>query len=572
MKMLARIGAIALGAIIALPSSQGEDWTQFRGPNGGSVSSSSLPVSWTPSDNLAWKTALPGAGVSSPIVVGGKVIVTCYSGYGLDRQNPGDINKLMRHVVCLDAKTGKQLWKTDVKADPSEDPYTGIGVVAHGYASHTPVTDGKNVYVFFGKSGAFAFDLEGKQLWQTPLGKESDPPRWGSSSSPILYNDLLIVTASAESQSIVGLDTKTGKEVWKQEASGLDFVWGTPVLSKNGGKDELIVCVPRELWGLDPKTGKLMWFSQATEADQASTSPYVHEGVVYAVTGRGGGTVAVRTGGSGDVTASNVVWTGRETARFASPLGYKSKMFLVSGDALTVVDEKSGEKLKQMRLQGGSNRGGGMMGGTDYPSPIIAGDKLYYLKGNGEMYVFDTDGEFSQLSVNLVTSDTESFGGTPAVSDGRMYIRSDKHLYCVAQTKDGVQANASEGLIAKLAEAGGGGGGRGGPGGGGPGGRGQGGPGGPGGGFDPAAAFGRLDADKDGKLTKKELEGNPMADRFAEVDKNKDDNITQEEFQESMRAMMGRGGRGPGGPGGGGRGPGRGEDNRPKRPQRPGGQ
>jgi hypothetical protein len=456
-------------------------------------------------------------------------------------------------------------------------------VVAHGYASHTPVSDGKNVYVFFGKSGAFAFDLDGKQLWQTPLGKESDPPRWGSSSSPVLYNDLLIVTASAESQSIVGLDKNTGKEVWKQEASGLDFVWGTPVLSKNSsGKDELIVCVPRELWGLDPKTGKLLWFSQATEADQASTSPYVHEGVAFAVTGRGGGTVAVRTGGSGDVSASNVVWTGRETARFASPLGFKSKMFLVSGDALTVVDEKSGDKLKQMRLQGGSNRGGGMMGGTDYPSPIIAGDKLYYLKGNGETFVFDTDGEFSQLSVNLVTSDTESFGGTPAVSDGRMYIRSDKHLYCVAQTKDGVKANASESLIAKLAEAGGGGGGGGageggrgggrGPGGGGPGGAG-GGPG--GGGFDPAAIFGRMDADKDGKLTKKELEGNPMAqrmaERFAEIDKNKDDNISQEEFQESMRSFGGgRGGPG-GGPGGGGRGPGRGDDNRPKRPQRPGG-
>lgn len=567
--MLLRISAIVLSMAMAVPSSLAEDWPQFRGPNGSSLSPSELPISWTPTENLAWKVPLPGPGVSSPIVVGSKVIVTCYSGYGLDRQNPGEINNLMRHVVCFDARSGKQLWQADVKAEMPEDPFTGIGVVAHGYASHTPVSDGKNVYVFFGKSGALAFNLEGKQLWQTQLGKESDPARWGSSSSPILYKDVLIVTASAESQAIVGLDTKTGKELWRQEASGLDNVWGTPILSQSGtGRTELVLCVPQELWGLDPQTGKLMWYAKATEADQASTTPYVHEGVVYAVTGRGGGSIAVRAGGSGDVTASHVAWSGRETSRFASPLGYKSKLFLVSGDTLSVVDETNGEKLKQVRLQGGSNRGGGMMGGTDYPSPIIAGDKLYYLKGNGETFVFDTSGEFQQLSVNLVTTDTESFGGSPAVSDGRLFLRSNKHLYCITKLQDNLEANASESLIAKLSDGAAGSGTAGGRGGFGPGGGGRGGPGsgGPGGGFDPSAFFKRLDADMDGKLNKKELAGSPMLDRFADIDKNKDDGITQDEFQESMRSFgTGRGGRGGLG---GGRG---GQDNRPQRPQRPAG-
>jgi outer membrane protein assembly factor BamB len=532
-----------------------------------------VPTSWTPSDNIAWKIKLPGAGVSSPIVVDGKVIVTCYSGYGLDRQNPGEISKLVRHVLCLDAKTGDRVWQTDVAAVQPEDPYTGIGVTAHGYASHTPVSDGKNVYVFFGKSGALAFDLkDGKQLWQTELGKESDPARWGSSSSPVLVDNVLVVTASAESQALVGLDTQTGKQLWKQEASGLDNVWGTPVLATTkSGRNELIVSVPREIWALDPKTGKLLWYSQATEADQASTSPYVHDGVVYAVTGRGGGSLAVRTGGSGDVSESAVVWTGKETSRFASPLGYQSKLYLVSGDTLTVLDEASGEKIKQVRLQGGSNRGGGMMGGTDYPSPIIAGGKLYYLKGNGETFVFDVAGEAEQVSVNLVTPDTESFGGTPAVADGRLFLRSDKHLYCIAKTSEQVANNASESLIAKLADTAGAAGqaGRGGPGGG-PGGRG-----GPGGGrgFDPAGFFKGLDADEDGKLTQKELEGNPMANRFAEIDKNKDEGITLEEFQEGMRAAFGGGRGGPGGgPGGGRGGPGGrgGQDGKPTRPQRPG--
>ena len=175
---------VLAGLLMATPAAFA-DWSQFRGPNGSSVSDSVVPVSWTPSDNVAWKVKLPGAGVSSPIVVGNKLIVTCYSGYGLDRQNPGEIKNLMRHVLCYDATSGKMLWQADVEAAQPEDPYSGAGVPAHGYASHTPVSDGKNVYVFFGKSGALAFDLEGKKLWQTQLGKETDPMRWGSSSSPI---------------------------------------------------------------------------------------------------------------------------------------------------------------------------------------------------------------------------------------------------------------------------------------------------------------------------------------------------------------------------------------------------
>ncbi len=183
-----------------LPLGANADWPRFRGPNGSGVSadSNATPVRWSPKENVKWKVELPGAGVSSPIVVGDRVYVTCYSGYGLDRQNPGDINDLTRHLVCVDRESGKILWDKSVKAALPEDPFSGIGVPAHGYASHTPVSDGENVYVFFGKSGALAFDKEGNRLWQTNVGSGSDDKRWGSSSSPILHDDLLIVTASAE--------------------------------------------------------------------------------------------------------------------------------------------------------------------------------------------------------------------------------------------------------------------------------------------------------------------------------------------------------------------------------------
>lgn len=234
---------------------QADDWARFRGPNGSGVASDSesLPMAWSPEANLAWKTPLPGPGVSSPIICRGRVFVTCYSGYGLDPEAPGEIENLVRHLICIDLQTGQKLWQRDVPATLPEDPYSGIGVTAHGYASHTPVSDGDNVYAFFGKGGVHAFDLDGKELWQADVGKESDPNKWGSSSSPVTYNDTVIVTASAESQAIIGFDKTTGQELWRQEAEGLDGMWGTPTLVRmDEGRTDLVMCVAKELWGSIP--------------------------------------------------------------------------------------------------------------------------------------------------------------------------------------------------------------------------------------------------------------------------------------------------------------------------------
>ena len=246
---------------ILLPAALHADWPRFRGPNGSGVAADDkpTPVKWSEKENLKWKVALPGAGVSCPIVVGERVYVTCYSGYGLDRGKPGDQKDLKRHLVCLDRETGKTLWDKTVDPVLPEDPYTGMGVPEHGYASHTPVSDGQRVYVFFGKSGAVAFDLEGKQLWQTSAGTESDPRGWGSASSPILFKNLLILTASSESEALVALDSETGKQVWRAEAAGLNGVWGTPVLVKvDDSRTDLVIGVPNEIWGLNPETGKLI--------------------------------------------------------------------------------------------------------------------------------------------------------------------------------------------------------------------------------------------------------------------------------------------------------------------------
>ncbi|MCH7871933.1 MAG: PQQ-binding-like beta-propeller repeat protein, partial [Planctomycetes bacterium] len=181
------------------------DWSRFRGPNGSGISteSAAIPLRWSPTANLKWKIELPGPGVSCPIVAGDRIYVTCYSGYGLDRSNPGDLKDLKRHLLCIDRESGKTLWTKTVDALLPEDPFSGAGVPSHGYASNTPVADDEGVFVFFGKTGAIAFDRDGKQRWQTNLGKESDPSKWGSAASPILYKNLLIVPATAESEALV---------------------------------------------------------------------------------------------------------------------------------------------------------------------------------------------------------------------------------------------------------------------------------------------------------------------------------------------------------------------------------
>src|SRR5688500_12074542 len=159
-----------------------EDWPQFRGPNrDGSSAEKNLPTTWSDAD-LAWKVKLPGPGSSSPIVFGNKVIVTCYTGYGLDEGNPGDQSRLARLVLCYDLATGKELWKFSTKASVPEEQFQGFQAL-HGYASSTPATDGELVYVFFGRSGVGALGLDGKPKWAQKVGDKTH--NWGSGTSPL---------------------------------------------------------------------------------------------------------------------------------------------------------------------------------------------------------------------------------------------------------------------------------------------------------------------------------------------------------------------------------------------------
>jgi outer membrane protein assembly factor BamB len=310
----------------------------------------------------------------------------------------------------------------------------------------------------------------------------------------VLHEGLLIVVAAAESQSLVGLDAATGREVWRQEAASLDGTWGTPTFTKTAqDRTEMVLGVPKEIWGLDPLTGKLRWFATVNEAEQANSSIVIHDGVAYGFTGRGGGSAAVKVGGQGDATESHVLWTGRDMDRFGSPIFFNDRLYLIANGMVNTINPQTGERIDQARLEGAARSGGGMMGSLDYASPVIAGNHLYYLNGSGQTFVFKLGETPQQVSVNRLTDEPETFGGTPAISQGRLLIRSNKRLYCVKDM--GETVNEADNRIADAADSGngqpgagrppGGGGGRGqaggrGPGGGrgqggGPGGRGQGG-------------------------------------------------------------------------------------------------
>ena len=192
------------------------DWPQFRGPDGmGTSPDTGIPETWSDTENIAWKIPLPGVGASSPVVIGDKVFLTA---------SEGGADDVRRHVMCLSLRDCKLLWDKTVESLLPEQSKIRED---HGYASSTPVATDDRLFVFFGKSGVFAFDHDGKQLWNTTVGSALNG--WGSAASLTLHQNLVLVNASVESESLVALDQTSGKEVWK--VGGITESWHAPVLA-----------------------------------------------------------------------------------------------------------------------------------------------------------------------------------------------------------------------------------------------------------------------------------------------------------------------------------------------------
>jgi outer membrane protein assembly factor BamB len=404
------------------------DWSGFRGPNSSGIGTDGkIPLKWSSKENLQWKTKLPGPGSSSPITVGDKVFVTCYSGYGESRDSLGSQDNLKRHLVCIDQKSGEILWDKSVKSTVGENRFSGIGIPQHGYSSSTPVSDGENIFVFFGKTGVLAFDLKGNQLWETSVGTDSGPRQFGSAASPILYKNMVIINASEESESLIALNKKTGEEVWKAEASALVGSWSTPILVETkDGNQELVINAPNEVWGMNPDTGKLVWYAEAIPGSPVNPTLVAKDGIVYAMGGRGGGrAAAIRTGGKGDVTKTHVLWTANLGSYVPSPVIHGGHLYWVSdqGQACCLKAD-TGKTVYRSRLSGR---------GACYASAVLADGKLFAVSRTNGTYVLALGEKFEQLARNELEGDDSDFNGSPAVSNGRLFLRSNQALYCIRQ-------------------------------------------------------------------------------------------------------------------------------------------
>ncbi len=330
-------------------------------------------------------------------------------------------------MVCVDATTGKQLWNETIDGPKREDAYSGY-LQEHGYASGTPVSDGNSVFAFFGKAGVVAYSLDGKKLWQKDLGQMSSNRRWGSGASPVIFNDVLIVNAYEEARAIFGLSTRIGEELWKAEYDSLELCFATPVLAPGEGDVmEAVISMPTEAWGLNALNGKLRWYCETATSGNVSPSVVVGKGQFFTF----GGfpeeqTNAITRGGRKNVTGSHKVWQSRDSSYVATPLLVDDHLYWVTdrGQAF-VVNAKTGETAQRTRLSGLESGGRPV-----YASPIKSGDHIFVVTRRSGTLVFEANPQMKQVAANPALNESD-FNGTPAVASGRLYLRSNKSLYCI---------------------------------------------------------------------------------------------------------------------------------------------
>ncbi|QDT12878.1 PQQ-binding-like beta-propeller repeat protein [Planctomycetes bacterium K23_9] len=398
---------------------QADDWPEFLGPGGTARSAEVVPVKWDETENLAWKVELPGSGSSSPIVVGEKVIVTCYV---------ASEETAKREVLCFDKNNGKLLWSIDFPIDYREDGYQGY-ITEHGYASNTPVTDGKHVFVFLGKGGVHCLTLDGEKVWNVDVGKESSNRKWGSAASLVLFDDSVIVNASEEAKAIIALDKSTGKEVWKQEAGMLELTYGTPrIIKLDSGRHEMVISVPGELWSLNPKTGKLIWYAESPMTGNVCPSVIIDGETIYSFGGyRASGSIAVRAGGKDDVTQTKILWTNRASSYVATPLLHEGRFYWIDDRGIAYcTSAEGGEEIYRDRVNKLKS------GRPVYASPVMIGEHIYVVTRRSGTLVYKPSDSFEPLAQNVITGDETDFNASPAVSDGKLYLRSDQSLYCIS--------------------------------------------------------------------------------------------------------------------------------------------
>ncbi len=418
-------------AILAVGVAGAEkNWPQFRGPQGnGAIAAKNVPVSWSETNNIAWKVSVPGRGRSSPVVMGDRIWLTLAVEQGTERKRiEGDDMQTTEHisleVVCLDARKGGILWHTKLFDVDKPAPVHWF----NSWATPTPVVESGRIYCDFGTFGTACLNSKsGKVVWKTQLPVDHQV---GPGSSPLLYKKLLVLVRDGrDAQYVAALDKKTGKQVWRTERPPIETSSGnlkksfvTPLLVKSAGHMQMISPGAHWVVSYDPATGKEFWRARHGNGFSIGSCPVFNEGVAYFSTGcMKPQMCAFRVDGAGDVTTSHATWkTMRQVPVMSSPVMIGDEIFWTSDDGMAnCADTKNGDAFWQERLNQ-----------QHLASPLLAEGRVYFFGKEGKTTVVKAGKAFEKLSENLLEGTVIA---TPAIVDRTIYLRTDTHLYRIGK-------------------------------------------------------------------------------------------------------------------------------------------
>jgi outer membrane protein assembly factor BamB len=402
------------------------EWPQFRGPNSSGIGDGKPPVEFGPSKNVLWKTPV-GAGLSSPIISNGRVFLTQF-----DR-----VTKQLA-TLCIDQRTGKILWRRTVTPSEIEKVHD-----LSSPAAPTPATDGERVYVYFGSYGLVSYDFEGKLLWERRLPLSQNI--YGAVASPIVAGDLLILNHQGKEAYLLAVNRRDGKTAWKTDRSQFQYGWSTPLYWRHDGIDEIVV-----LGGDFGPNQRLMAYNLADGAERwwvaglppcGKSTPVIGGGMVFFAApdiilevqaekrnperaaqiyaNNGSRVMAIRPGGKSEVNQTHVAWTQTKgVPGVPSPLYYNGRLYTVQNGGIVFSRvAKTGELVYSGRTGAG---------GYHYSSPVAADNKIYIASEEGEVVVLDGGEELKVLAKNNLDSQILA---TPAIVDGKIYLRTENYLY-----------------------------------------------------------------------------------------------------------------------------------------------
>jgi outer membrane protein assembly factor BamB len=416
-----------------------ENWPQWRGPGGQGISRETrLPPVWTPQQHIAWKAEVPGRGHSAPVVWNDRVFITTaiegepapgakaveHVDSGKPFLHPDSVGADRAHtykVLAYDGRTGQLLWEqTAWQGVPFDNRHR-----KSSFASPSVATDGTLVFAYFGSEGVFAYDVNGKPAWQTSVGKVKTLGL-GAASSPVVHDGLVILQCDdddGKDSAIVALDAKSGREKWRMKRP-VQVSWSTPVLVSSSARTELVTNGAEWIIAYDPATGKELWRTKGVESNAIHT-PVVGDGVVIVTAGfPAKKTIAIKPGGSGDVTGTaNILWTYEKgTAYVVSPILYEGLLYLVNDrGVITALDATTGD----VKYEGGRVP----IPASFMGSPIAADGKILMTSEDGDTFVIRAGPKHEVITTNSVG---EPVYTTPAISNGRIYIRGERHLFGIS--------------------------------------------------------------------------------------------------------------------------------------------